>query len=159
MSHKFPTISVTKLFVSIDPRPATEEERWMGLPAIVPGYRPSGNTFIDHFMPLLHAGGALPVEYYAKELEVSVSDLNGAIKVLAGTSVAKFIEDYSLEMAKYGRWHNVVVIVPAVCSGFSGDALRCRRKIGGGTIVLLDEERSAVKFFVGRRGTLLKLGF
>ncbi len=26
MSHKFPTISVTKLFVSIDPRPATEEE-------------------------------------------------------------------------------------------------------------------------------------
>ena len=55
MSHKFPTISVTKLFVSIDPRPATEEERWMGLPAIVPGYRPSGNTFIDHFMPLLHA--------------------------------------------------------------------------------------------------------
>ena len=95
MSHKFPTISVTKLFVSIDPRPATEEERWMGLPAIVPGYCPSGNTFIDHFMPLLHAGGALPVEYYAKELEVSVSDLNGAIKVLAGTSVAKFIEDYS----------------------------------------------------------------
>ena len=69
MSHKFPTISVTKLFVSIDPRPATEEERWMGLPAIVPGYRPSGNTFINHFMPLLHAGGALPVEYYAKELE------------------------------------------------------------------------------------------
>ena len=49
MSHKFPTISVTKLFVSIDPRPATEEERWMGLPVIVPGlsserqyvYRPS----------------------------------------------------------------------------------------------------------------------
>lgn len=40
------------------------------------------------------------MEYYAKELEVSVSDLNGAIKVLAGTSVAKFIEDYSLEMAK-----------------------------------------------------------
>ena len=119
MSHKFPTISVTKLFVSIDPRPATEEERWMGLPAIVPGYRPSGNTFIDHFMPLLHAGGALPVEYYAK----------------------------------------VVVIVLAACSGFSGDALRCRRKIGGGTIVFLDEEQSAVKFFVGRRGTLLKLGF
>lgn len=106
MSHKFPTISVTKLFVSIDPRPATEEERWMGLPAIVPGYCPSGNTFIDHFMPLLHAGGALPVEYYAKELEVSVSDLNGAIKVLAGMSVAKFIEDYSLEMAKYMLAHS-----------------------------------------------------
>ena len=106
MSHKFPTISVTKRFVSIDPRPATEEERWMGLPAIVPGYRPSGNTFIDHFMPLLHAGGALPVEYYAQELEVSVSDLNGAIKVLAGTSVAKFIEDYSLEMAKYMLAHS-----------------------------------------------------
>lgn len=169
MSHKFPTISVTKLFVSIDPRPATEEERWMGLPAIVPGYRPSGNTFIDHFMPLLHAGGALPVEYYAKELEVSVSDLNGAIKVLAGTSVAKFIEDYSLEMAKYMLAHSKSEIraVAQRCGyspsglfrGFSGDALRCRRKIGGGTIVFLDEERSAVKFFVGRRGTLLKLGF
>lgn len=48
----------------------------------------------------------MPEEYYAKELEVSVSDLNGAIKVLAGTSVAKFIEDYSLEMAKYMLAHS-----------------------------------------------------
>ncbi len=117
-------------------------------------------------MPLLHAGGALPVEYYAQELEVSVSDLNGAIKVLAGTSVAKFIEDYSLEMAKYMLAHSKSEIravaqrcgySPSGLFRFSGDALRCRRKIGGGTIVFLDEERSAVKFFVGRRGTLLKL--
>ena len=36
MSHKFPTISVTKLFVSIDPRPATEEERWIAFLLLFP---------------------------------------------------------------------------------------------------------------------------
>ena len=124
MSHKFPTVSPADLFVCVDPRPTTNEERSSGLSGLIPGYRTGNNSFIDYLLPFVHAKGALPVKYYARLLEVSVADLNGTMKVLTGCSIGEFLEDYALTMARYLLLHsNDKIIDIAQRCGYSPSGL------------------------------------
>jgi AraC-like DNA-binding protein len=98
---QFPKVDTSKIFICVDPRPATELELYQGQPQIIPGYWHTGNTFIDHLMPIVHKYGCRTIAFYANLLGVSINDLNGTLKVLTGLSTSIFLENYALQMAQY----------------------------------------------------------
>ncbi|MDL2278964.1 AraC family transcriptional regulator [Parabacteroides sp. OttesenSCG-928-G07] len=99
MSKKYPTVSAKELFICINPRHATEEERWQGLPAIIPGYRPCADAFLNHLLSLIHRYGNKEASFYAEKLELETKDLNSVVYVLTDTRFAEFLVEYSLLMA------------------------------------------------------------
>lgn len=89
MSYTFKRVETDHLFLSIDPRPATEKERSEGLPETVSGFRPTGNEVVDLVIRIVFDKGHVTRNQVARLMEVDEKSLQYTLSLLTGLT---FIE-------------------------------------------------------------------
>lgn len=86
MGYTFKKVETDHLFLSIDPRPATEKERSEGLPETVSGFRPTGNEVVDLVIRIVFDKGHITRRQVARLMGVDEKLLQYTLRFLTGHS-------------------------------------------------------------------------
>lgn len=101
MAITIPQISIDEVYISVlKAKLVTNEEGWSKMMPVNHDVRPSGSIIMDALVRLLHKKRLYYPAEVAEYFQKKVRDLDGAIRVLTGMSLSRFILLYRLKQVQ-----------------------------------------------------------
>ena len=101
MAITIPQISIDEVYISVlKAKLVTNEEGWSKMMPIDHAVRPSGSIIVDALVTLLHKKRYYYPAEVAEYFQKKARDLDGAIRVLTGMSLSRFMLLYRLRQVQ-----------------------------------------------------------
>lgn len=101
MSKYFKSITVEDVYVSVlTAKKVSDENGVLTYKKVEKSFPHTGSVLMDAIGRILLETGCWETEDFAQKLEVGVSDLRGAVRVLTGMPIADFVLAYRMRQAK-----------------------------------------------------------
>lgn len=101
MAITIPQISIDEVYISVlKAKLVTNEEGWSKMMPVNHDVRPSGSMIMDALVTLLHKKRLYYPAEVAEYFQKKVRDLDGAIRVLTGMSLSRFMLLYRLKQVQ-----------------------------------------------------------